>query len=577
MDFIRYYKLEQNPTGYTLVLYLDMGLTEFASEFGTQNKENRDKLIRDIIAKFPNLKINTIRFMVGTMIVATVSLQNPGQVSAAKGRDSFNMTYAYFESGPSLINTINKTGDILDVISPTYFDINPDGSLLITNYFDPTTIQMLQDNGLRVVPFLSNHWDREIGRAALKNRKVLISQIANTIKQYDLDGINVDLENLTVEDRDEFVLFIKELREALPRNKEISVAVAANPRGFTSGWHGSYDYARIAQYADYLMIMSYDEHYSGGNPGPVASINFVEDSIKYALRHVPPSKIVLGLPFFGRYWKDDGSIKGQGTSLVKINELINKYNGTLIFDHNSKSPKAIVNITGPEPGIPTGQYTIWYENEESILNKLQLIDKYNLKGAGSWSLHQATQNIWDVYNQWYEGSRIFLDVKKGWSYLPIISVSEKGWMIGTRDFYFEPDKPLTRAQAASLLVRALELKSTNANIANFKDIPNNHWAKNDINIVVQNGFMVGHGNQIFAPDDSMTREEMAVLLSRVMDISPTNRTKSPFKDINPERWSYPYVVAMSDAKIFEGFEDGTFRPQDNITRAQMVVLLDKIK
>src|SRR5690606_32042762 len=142
------------------------------------------------------------------------------------------------------------------------------------------------------------------------------------------------------------------------------------------------------------------------------------------------------------------------------------------FNSHFKSPKATVNITGNEKDIPKGTYEIWFENEESILNKLQLIEKYNLKGAGSWSLHQATQNIWNVYNQWSNSSSIFIDVEEGWAKAPILSITEKGWMIGTRDFYFEPNNPLTRAQAATLLVRVLDLDKNNANSTYFKDVPN---------------------------------------------------------------------------------------------------------
>lgn len=74
------------------------------------------------------------------------------------------------------------------------------------------------------------------------------------------------------------------------------------PKGWNTGWHGSYDYSALSKYADYLMIMAYDEHYQGSPAGPVAGMEFVEESIKYALKHVPKEKIVLGVPFFGRVW-----------------------------------------------------------------------------------------------------------------------------------------------------------------------------------------------------------------------------------------------------------------------------------
>lgn len=584
MGFIKDYRLEENNQGYILVLYLDLGLTEFADEFGSKKEDQNhslDKFIKDFITNnFSDIKINSIKLIIGTVVIATISMQEItgwAEGLTPNAKPTFNMTYAYFENGNDIIKTLSNTGEVLDVVSPTYFDLTSDGNLKITEQFYPDTIKQMKDKGFRVVPFLSNHWDRNVGKAALKNKDILIKEIVDTINVYNLDGINVDIENLTVEDREDFTLFVKQLRESLPKEKEVSVAVAANPHGYTGGWYGSFDYSKLAQYADYLMIMSYDEHYDTGDPGPVSSIGFVEDSIKYALKHAPPSKLVLGLPFYGRYWKDDGTLKGKGTSLVRINELIKKYNGIIKFDNYSKSPMATVNITGYEAGFPKGKYTIWFENEESILNKLNLIEKYNLKGAGSWSLHQATQNIWNVYNQWSNGSRVFVDVGEGWATAPILSINEKGWMIGTRDFYFEPNRALTRAEAASLLVRVLELQNTYSSIPYFSDIPYNHWAKKDIEIAVQHKLMEGYGNQRFAPDESLTREEMATLLTKLLKISPSQNAQNPFKDIDSSHWSYPYIVSMAKENIFQGYEDQTFRPKEKVSRGQMAALLDRIK
>jgi len=583
MDLIRNYKLEKNNDDYTLILYLDMGLNEFAKEFGSSDEErhkNLDDYINKIIkANFNDIKINSIKLMVGSMVIATISMQSMTGYSAGINSDSnFHMTYSYLETGNKLIESLNNTGQILDAVSPGYFDLTSDGHIKLTTQFDPYAVRQIQNRGYRVVPFLSNHWDRDIGRAALNNREALVEEIVRIITEYNLDGINVDIENISHEDRENYVMFIKELRKSLPKDKEVSIAVAANPKGYTLGWHGAYDTKELAQYVDYIMIMTYDEHYNGGKPGPVASIQFVENSIIHELKNVPSSKIVIGLPFFGRYWKDDGSVNGKGISLIRVNELIKKYNGTVTFDNNTKSPKATINITGYEPEVSKGRYTIWFENEESILHKLRLTEKYNLNGAGSWSLNQATQNIWNIYNNWYNGDTIFLDVDEGWAKAPIFSISEKGWMIGTRDFYFEPNKPLTRAEAATLLVRVLELGKANYLTSRFIDVPNNHWAKSDIEIAAQNGIMNGKGNKKFGPDDYLTREEMATLLTRLLQISPSmGNIYNPFKDINPNEWSYPFIIAMTEEKIFEGFEDNTFRPRDKVTRAQMATLLDRIK
>ena len=297
MEYFKRYKLEKNRDGYTLILYLDIGLMEFADEFGESREEQArslDRLIGDYIKeKFPNIKINTVKLMAGSIVVATIMLQSGGDFAEANTnatRPAFHMTYVYFETGDALIGTLSRTGQILDAVLPDYFNLDSEGKLQLTCQFDPYTIKEMQKRNLKVVPFLSNHWDRAKGQAALRNRESLVKEIVQVINDYDLDGINVDMENLLQKDRENHVLFVKALRESLPRDKEVSVAVAANPKGFTTGWHGSYDYKELGKYADYLFIMAYDEHYDGGSPGPVASIKFVEDSIKYALRNVPSEK-----------------------------------------------------------------------------------------------------------------------------------------------------------------------------------------------------------------------------------------------------------------------------------------------
>lgn len=124
----------------------------------------------------------------------------------------------------------------------------------------------MHDQGIRVVPYLSNNWDRELGRAMLRNKEVATTQIAEAIERYNLDGVNVDIENVTDEDQADYTEFVRLLREKIPAHKEVSVAVAANPKGWTEGWHGSYDYKLLAEFSDYLMIMTYDESYVGGGP-----------------------------------------------------------------------------------------------------------------------------------------------------------------------------------------------------------------------------------------------------------------------------------------------------------------------
>ncbi|MFZ3589007.1 LysM peptidoglycan-binding domain-containing protein [Bacillus sp. DJP31] len=334
--------------------------------------------------------------------------------TAVSETTSFNMGYLYHGSSNSFMETMKHTQGSINVVSPTYFDINPDGSLKLTKVVDRYFIANMQSSGIRVVPFLSNHWERAVGEKALENRVVLTDQIAEAVEIYNLDGVNIDIENVTHEYQDEYTEFAKMLRKKIPADKEVSVAVAANPNGFKTGWHGSYDYTNLASSSDYLMVMAYDESYAGSAPGPIASIDFVEKSIQYAINNgVPKNKIVLGIGHYGRYWKEGSSVGGYGISNEQVMQAINMYNGHVTFDQASKSPKATFTIKPGDPALTVsgeivepGNYTIWFENEESIQAKYELVSKYGIKGTGNWGLEQENPEFWSTFSGWVKPSEI---------------------------------------------------------------------------------------------------------------------------------------------------------------------------
>lgn len=321
---------------------------------------------------------------------------------------AFNMGYLYHGSSNTYMEMMQYTQGSINVVSPTYFDINADGTLKLTQVVDRYFIANMQANGIRVVPFLSNHWDRATGEKALQNREVLTDQIAEAVRIYNLDGVNIDIENVTHEYRDEYSDFARLLREKIPADKEVSVAVAANPSNWTTGWHGSYDYTSLSQSSDYLMIMAYDESYTGSKPGPVASIQFVEKSIQYALDNgVPKEKIVLGIGHYGRYWVEGASFGGNAISNQQVAEAVKLYNGVVTFDQVSMSPKATFTIKEGDPTMSVygvvlkpGNYTVWFENEESMKAKFDLVEKYGIKGTGNWGVEMENRDFWTSFSDW---------------------------------------------------------------------------------------------------------------------------------------------------------------------------------
>ena len=383
---------------------------EFSLEFLKNIKETKTwQSIESFVSdNAKDIKIKTIKILAAGAILAIIPFAAAQTVEAAKN-EKYNMTYVYGGTVTDQIESVKAAQNALDTVSPSYFDINSDGSLKV-NTISTTFVNAMHDMNIKVVPFLSNHWDRTGGQLALKDPEGLAAKLAAQIQSNNLDGINVDIENVTEKERDAYTALVAALRKKIPANKEVSVAVAANPNNWQTGWHGSYDYNKLAANSDYLMIMTYDEHWEGGDPGPVASIQFVENSIKYALSQTSKDKVVIGLPFFGRIWSNDGTVKGSGLTLKQIDSMIKDYNATVTYDTASQSPKAVFTV---KPGdkaytvggktLAPGTYTVWYENEKSLNVKTDLTYKYDILGIGSWALGQATDTIKGDMITWVGG------------------------------------------------------------------------------------------------------------------------------------------------------------------------------
>lgn len=183
MDY-EFSKVEIKENGGEIQVILHTNATQefYDSEFGQEflfhgRKDSLKKSAIDFVKKqLPKLKVATIIVVAGTAILTSIPIQ---KVSAHEA--NFNMSYLYFGNTQSYISQIDKTQGNLNLVSPSYFDINADGSLKVTSQFDPYFVQEMHNRGIKVVPFLSNHWDRTIGRAALANREKLASQIADVI------------------------------------------------------------------------------------------------------------------------------------------------------------------------------------------------------------------------------------------------------------------------------------------------------------------------------------------------------------------------------------------------------------
>lgn len=217
----------------------------------------------------------------------------------------------------------------------------------------------------------------------------------NLVNSYDIDGINIDFENMYETDKEAFSRFLIELAPHLKEcGKVLSVDVTA-PDG-SPEWSLCYNRNKIGKVADYIIFMAYDQYgISSSKPGTTAGADWVEVNINKFLgkqEEVEASKLILGIPFYTRLWKEtSGNIESSVILMKSINSTIPS-NVERKWDNDLKQYYVEYQRNGTT-------YKMWLEEEESIKAKFNLMNNYNLAGAAYWQKDFESSNIWNIVKE----------------------------------------------------------------------------------------------------------------------------------------------------------------------------------
>ncbi len=296
-------------------------------------------------------------------------------------------TYYYNGDSSSYNSMVTNTANIDEIATHTYIT-DPSGN--ISGLIPTNQITYANSNNIKTLAMVSNNFDGAIAKTLLEsatNRQNLINNIITALKVNAYQGVNIDLEGVYYYNRPQLTTFMSELYSTLkPLGYEVTMAVPAKfSDSPTNSWSGAFDLPALAKYTDQMVIMTYDEHYPGGTPGPIASVGWVENVIKYVSSVVPKEKIILGVPAYGYDWSTNGT-KAYG--IKGAYDLAAANNATVLWDSVSKSP--YFNYTDAQ-GI---SHSVWFENSESLGYKLDLVNSYNISGIAIWRLGFEDSSYW---------------------------------------------------------------------------------------------------------------------------------------------------------------------------------------
>ncbi len=294
----------------------------------------------------------------------------------------------------------------VNVISPTWFSLS-DNEGHISSIASASYVQQAHEMGLEVWGLADNfnpETDTYEVLSYTSKRAVLIQELIGKAGELQLDGINVDFENLSTETGDHFAQFIREL--SIPCRERGIVLSVDNyvPKEYTE----HYNRATQGKFADYVIIMGYDEHYAGSKEsGSVASVDFVRDGIEQTLKDVPAEKVINAIPFYTRIWKETAktqaeleqdstytmNVTSEAVGMAAAEKLIADHGVTAQWDDMAAQNYA-------EFQLDNALVKIWLEDEASIDVKMQLIKNNNLAGVACWKLGFEKSSVWEVIQKY---------------------------------------------------------------------------------------------------------------------------------------------------------------------------------
>ena len=291
--------------------------------------------------------------------------------------------------------TAEMTG--VNVISPTWFSVT-DETGTISSLASADYVKLAHDAGREVWGLIDNFneaFDETTDLAYASVRSRIIEQLLAEAASCGMDGINVDFENLKEAGIPHYLQFLRELTSAAhARNLVVSVDTPV-PQAYTM----YYQRGEQARFVDYMIVMAYDEHFAGSEEaGSVSSLPFVQQAVEEMTRVMPADQVICGIPFYTRVWTEkfgQSAITSEVLGMDGAKNYAKENQMTETWDASLGQNVATVETSD-------ARYTIWMEDEQSMEEKLKVIQSADLAGVDEWKLGFERADIWSLISEYIE-------------------------------------------------------------------------------------------------------------------------------------------------------------------------------
>ncbi|MFQ5802697.1 MAG: glycosyl hydrolase family 18 protein [Candidatus Methylomirabilales bacterium] len=306
-------------------------------------------------------------------------------------------TLFYYVEEPSAFTSTLTHLNRISIIAPQVFVMDREG--FVFGEVNPELLEAARQRRVAVMPLVMNKdFEQATIHAVLLDpakRQRAIRYLLYYADRDDYWGFQFDFENIHFSYRHLYNLFVEEAaRQFHRRGLKFSLAVVAKhsdqPQDYSysswTNWAGVFDYATLSRAADFLSVMTYDQHTHGTPPGPVAGVPWMKRVIEYTLTHVPREKISLGIPLYFRSWNNTGLRGGYG-GFPEVVPMLQRPGVVAGWDENRRVPW----FRYPADGV---EHEVWYEDVRSFRAKLELLKLYGLQGFSTWVIGLEDPRIW---------------------------------------------------------------------------------------------------------------------------------------------------------------------------------------